>query len=79
MPQASTPTNAAIRCEARTETSSRGAPSATAVASSRMAECSSETRVSRVRPAITAIASAPNERTVLTASAMGLAALACAS
>ena len=51
MPQPSTPSRVAMRREASTKTSAGAMPEATAVASSRITACSSETRASSTRPA----------------------------
>ena len=50
MPQPSTPSRVAMRREASTKTSAGAVPAATAVASSRITACSSETRASSTRP-----------------------------
>ena len=79
MPQPSTPMRAAMRCEASTKTSAGRMPAATAVASSRITACSSETRTSRTRPATTTAASEAKTSTALSESATTLCARACAS
>ena len=79
MPQPSTPSSVAMRREARTKTSAGAMPEATAVASSRITACSSETRASSTRPATTTAASEPKMSTALIESAATLWARAWAS
>ena len=76
MPQPSTPRRVAMRCEASTKTSAGGVPAATAVASSRITACSSETRTSSTRPTTTTAASEANTSTALSESATTLCARA---
>ena len=79
MPQPSTPSSVAMRCEASTKTSAGAVPAATAVASSRITACSSDTRASSTRPATTTTASEEKTSTALSESAATLCARACAS
>ena len=65
-----------MRCEASTKTSAGAMPAATAVASSRITACSSETRASSTRPTTTTAASEPKMSTALSESATTLCARA---